>query len=97
MPGSANRRSRPTLVVEPLLWPEPDALPNALLPDDDPLLPEDEPPAIEDTADRRAADPDKAESIMGNTLRLSLADSFIIPKRTPAYSPSSFRLGAINE
>jgi hypothetical protein len=38
-----------------------------------------------------------AESIMGKTLRLSLADSFIIPKRTPEYLPLSFKLGAINE
>jgi hypothetical protein len=38
-----------------------------------------------------------AESIIGNTFKFSLADSFCKPNRTPEYFPSSFKLGATSE
>jgi hypothetical protein len=38
-----------------------------------------------------------AESIIGNTFKFNLADSFCKPNRTPEYFPSSFKLGATSE
>jgi hypothetical protein len=39
---------------------------------------------------------DKAESMIGRAFKLSRADSFWSPNRTPEYFPDSFRLGAMS-